>query len=265
MDDSVILIFWLAFSVFLGLCLGSFATALIYRIPRDISWICDKQGASRSRCPSCLTQLTVVDLVPVFSWLFLKGRCRHCKKNIPVFYPCVELVTALSVLVLSLSWGVSWQAVPVLLAVPFFISAIVIDWERMILPDDINIALFVLGVIYVFLGWFVTGNSAMTIDSVIASIVLTGAFLLVSVIVSAWKRQNALGMGDLKFLPSAGLFVGVAALPSYIILSGVLGILTALLKSRGRGVGAAFPFGPALIISLYVHLFLTGLGFDYMW
>lgn len=265
MDEHIIFSFWLAFSIFLGLCLGSFATALIYRIPRDISWIRDVNGASRSCCPSCKTQLTALDLVPFFSWLILRGRCRHCGQNISPFYPLVELLTALCVCVMALSWGPSWLVIPVLLSNPFLVSAIVIDWEHMILPDELNIALFILAMLYVLLGWQGGGDSDFLLDSLIASVVLTLVFLLVSAIVSVWKKRNALGMGDLKFLPSAGLFLGLSALPSYIMLAGFLGIVTAFLKSRAHPDEKAFPFGPALIISLYIHLFLTGLGFDYMW
>ncbi|MCB1538670.1 MAG: prepilin peptidase [Alphaproteobacteria bacterium] len=70
----------------LGLCLGSFATALVYRLPRGLNWTTE-----RSRCPSCGHALGVPDLVPVFSWLFLRGRCRHCGTRIPARYPLIEL------------------------------------------------------------------------------------------------------------------------------------------------------------------------------
>jgi prepilin signal peptidase PulO-like enzyme (type II secretory pathway) len=77
-----------------GICFGSFATALIWRIPRHIPWIYDKNDkhAVRSVCPSCGTTLGVFDLVPVFSWVFLKGKCRHCHSPISSLYPLVEIV-----------------------------------------------------------------------------------------------------------------------------------------------------------------------------
>lgn len=69
-----------------GLIIGSFATALVYRLPRGLDWV-----SARSRCPSCGHVLGVPDLVPVFSWLFLRGRCRHCGTKIPARYPLIEL------------------------------------------------------------------------------------------------------------------------------------------------------------------------------
>ncbi|HEY0905710.1 MAG TPA: prepilin peptidase [Methylophilus sp.] len=70
----------------LGLCLGSFTTALVYRIPRKLNWTTD-----RSRCPNCKHALGPLDLVPVFSWLFLGRKCRYCKTPIPARYPLIEI------------------------------------------------------------------------------------------------------------------------------------------------------------------------------
>jgi leader peptidase (prepilin peptidase)/N-methyltransferase len=82
--------------VFIGLCLGSFATALLYRLPRRIPW----HGKARSACPSCGVRLIWKDLVPVLSWLWLRGRCRACGSKIPASYPLIELGVAAAVLAL---------------------------------------------------------------------------------------------------------------------------------------------------------------------
>ncbi|MBU6234619.1 MAG: A24 family peptidase [Alphaproteobacteria bacterium] len=80
----------------LGTCLGSFVTALQYRLPRNLNWTTD-----RSRCTSCKHTLGAPDLVPVFSWLFLKGRCRHCGTRIHWRYPVIELCFGLAGVVIS--------------------------------------------------------------------------------------------------------------------------------------------------------------------
>ncbi len=260
-------LFYYILVAIVGLCFGSFATALIYRIPRDISWIYDSKSEDnktcRSQCPDCGATLTAFDLVPVFSWLFSRGKCRHCGKPVSPRYPAIELTTMLLVLLQFYAWGVTLSAIPVLLAVPFLLAALMIDWDHMILPDDINIALSILAVIFVVIlglqsGWIVV------IDHATAALLLTGTFWFVSIILSRWKRQEALGRGDLKFLPAAGLFMGMSALPGFMILGGLLGLITAFLR-RKETQKQAFPFGPGLIISLYIHVFLTGLGFDYKW
>lgn len=253
----------LIFIAFVGLCLGSFATALIYRIPRRISWIVKEKGeASRSCCPSCGQRLKARDLVPLFSWLLMRGRCRYCKNKIPAFYPLVELTVMMLCLLLYWAWGPVWSLIPVLLSVPFLTAALLIDWDHMILPDDINISLALLALSYAGILWLSTGEFPM--NNFASALVITGILWAVSAILGRLKGQEALGMGDLKFLPSAGLFIGMAALPTYLGMSGIFGVGTALLKQK-INENKEFPFGPALIISLYIHLILTGLGFDYTW
>jgi len=249
----------------LGLCLGSFATSLIWRGERGLSWISGEKGAARSQCPACHAKLFNRDLIPIFSWLFLRGKCRHCRAEIPVFYPLVECVTMVMTVLLFWAWGFSWYALPLLLAVPFFLAAIVIDWRHMILPDEINIALFLLSALHVaVLCWQGNGEWSVLYDRVFAAIALPVVFFAAAYIIAKWKKRDALGMGDLKLLPSAGLFLGIAAIPSFMMAGGVLGLLTALLKGK-KEAGGPFPFGPALVISLYIHLILTGFGFHYIW
>lgn len=260
-------LFYFILIAIIGLCFGSFATALVYRIPCGVPWIYDRTSddnkTCRSQCPDCNAALTALDLVPVFSWLFSRGKCRHCGKAVSSRYPVIELATMLLVLLQFYAWGVTLTAIPILLSVPFLLAALLIDWDHMILPDDINIALSFLAAIFVVilglqLGW------AVVIDHVGAALAVTAIFWLVSIILSRWKGREALGMGDLKFLPAAGLFMGVSALPGFMVLGGLLGLATALLK-RKEMPKQAFPFGPGLILSLYIHVFLTGLGFDYKW
>lgn len=265
MIDTAGLLYYLLIAI-IGLCFGSFATALIHRIPKNIPWIYDSasQGnkTCRSACPSCGATLTARDLVPLFSWVFSKGKCRHCGAPVSKRYPAIELATMLAVLLQFYAWGESLPTIAILLAVPFLVAALVIDWDHMILPDDTNIALSIIAIMFVGLRWH--DGQGNILDSIAAACLLTGLLWTVSLILSKWKGRDALGLGDLKFLPAAGLFIGVAALPSYLAVSGILGILTAVLKQKIENK-QAFPFGPALIISLYIHVFLTGLGFDYKW
>lgn len=270
MIDPATTIFFYPLVFVIGLCFGSFATALIYRIPRDIPWVYDRGAGSnkacRSACPSCGHVLGARDLVPLFSWLCSRGKCRYCSAKVSARYPLVELATASTTLLMFGAWGVGGLAtIPVLLIVPFLIAALLIDWEHMILPDDINLSLFVLAAAYVLARFYTPYHDISVVyDAVFAAVLLTSLLWLASFILSKWKGRPALGMGDIKFLPAAGLLLGTAALPSYLALSGALGIATAMLKLK-KDIKQPFPFGPALIISLYIHVFLTGMGFDYKW
>jgi prepilin signal peptidase PulO-like enzyme (type II secretory pathway) len=84
----------IVFVAFIGLCFGSFATVLIYRIPRGLPWAFEGGSSLRSRCSSCQTVLGAVDLIPVLSWIFNRGRCRHCGAKVSAFYPLVEIFSS---------------------------------------------------------------------------------------------------------------------------------------------------------------------------
>src|SRR3954469_3238107 len=73
-----------------GACIGSFITALVYRLPRKENWV-----SARSRCPSCNQTLQTLDLIPIISWLYLRGKCRYCRTGVPVRYPAIEILCGL--------------------------------------------------------------------------------------------------------------------------------------------------------------------------
>ncbi len=171
-----------------------------------------------------------------------------------------ELVCMALAVGLYAVWGAVPATVPVLLLVPVLLAHIVIDWRHMILPDDLNIAAFVLSLVFLMLG----GAGEEWPYHLAAGLVYPLLFWGIAALMKLWKGQNMLGMGDIKFLPSAGLYLGLAALPTFMVVGGLLGIAIAA-SYAVKGQKGAFPFGPALVISLLFHLFLTGYGFEYTW
>lgn len=242
-------------AIFTGLVLGSFASAMSHRIPDGRSWV-----RARSACPQCGHVLGVGDLVPVFSWLFLRGRCRYCRAAIGVRYPLIELSSALLCLGIFLMHGWSVPAGLMMLAVPFLLAMLVIDLDHMILPDQLNLILAVLGVGYILssgtdqIGMVLAGGAA-------GAVLYAGLLYLAGVVVGKMRNRDAVGMGDVKFLAVAGLWLGVWALPFFLILSGVFGVAFGLVWRRigkSTGQGEAFPFGPALIAAFFACLVLGG-------
>ena len=226
-----------------GLVFGSFASAMTYRIPRGLSWV-----SGHSACPSCGHALSVPDLIPFFSWLFLRGRCRHCRAAIGWRYPAIELATLVLCLLVYGAYGFSWAALALMAAMPFLVALVAIDLEHMILPDQLNIILGVLGLVFAAVAAGAGGPLRAAGVALLAGVFYAGLIFAVGWAMSKILRKDALGLGDVKFFEAAGIWLGVAFLPIFLILSGVFGVILGLAwkvflhKDR-------FPFGPALIAS----------------
>src|SRR4051812_37061651 len=132
----------LAAVVFIGLVLGSFATALSYRLPREISMV----TKVHSQCVACGHNLSCRDLVPLFSWLFLKGRCRYCRAVIGAQYPLIELATLALCLLFYSAYGFELGTAAVFALAPVLVSLMDIDLRHKIIPDGLNLSIFFTGV-----------------------------------------------------------------------------------------------------------------------
>ena len=109
----------------LGAILGSFASAIIHRIKNNQSWIVTNEGgAARSNCPQCNHNLSIFDLIPIFSWLLNKGRCRYCKEEISYLYIILEFACAALSISVYFVCGLSFETAFLVLLLPFFISQI---------------------------------------------------------------------------------------------------------------------------------------------
>ena len=244
----------------LGLVLGSFATAIAHRELEGRSWYSFKQGDKRSACPHCGHKLSIMDLVPLFSWLSLRGRCRYCQKPISILYPLTEIASALIALFVLSALGMTGQSALIILAIPFFAALCVVDLKAFLLPNRLVVIVALIGCVYALI------SPAGIIDHAIGGF-FYGAFALALMYVGRLMfKKKALGMGDVKFFAAAGLWLGFVYLPFFCMLSGALGLFLALMRHiGGQGDHPYVPLGPALIISLLVLLlfgssFLTFFG-----
>ena len=254
--------FVICFVVLYGLSLGSFVTALSWRLPRGLSIFNYAGNNKRSVCPSCETSLGLRDLVPVFSWLFSKGKCRHCKAPISIRYPLTELGTALLCLVFYWSIPiVQTSLLPLILFMTLagtLMTIIVIDLEHKIIPNILNLTLALLGITFLILQHFeYQGSSFQLFENIktalinmvifcVFSLVLRGAFMLVT-------KKDPLGLGDVKFFAAVGLWLNINVFPFFLVASGGFGILLGLIWQKITGE-KAFPFGPALVLAFVLSL-----------
>lgn len=235
----------------LGIITGSFLNVCILRLPEKKSIV-----FGPSSCPDCGARLTALDMVPVFSFLFLRGRCRHCGKKISPQYPAVELITGVLFLLLYLKLGLNWQlpVYAVLTAVLTVIS--IIDWRHMEIPHGPLIVLLTVGALQIA-AELIFGVFDDWISYVIGFFAGGVPLLLIALFCLCVLKKDAFGGGDVKLMAAAGFVIGW----KLIITSYVIGIITgavfgvALLATGRKKRSDEMPFGPFLSLGIAVSLF----------
>lgn len=219
-----------------GLLFGSFLNVVIARIPSGESIV-----TPPSHCPRCGHRLNALDLVPVLSWMFLRGRCRYCREAISIRYPLVEILTAALFAGVFWRWGVSYDTLAGWLLVIILVSTSFIDLDEGIIPDVITIpgVAIGLGISLVTIGFFPALWGALAF----------GGLLFVTAVIS----NGGMGGGDIKLAAVIGAFTGLPGAAITLMLSSLLGALFGIgLMAAGRG-GRKTPvrFGPFLAVAAY--------------
>lgn len=244
-----------------GLVAGSFTTTLIYRLPR-MQEALFRQGEAdrslsmwwpRSHCITCSHSLSVGDLVPLLSWVFLRGRCRHCDARIAVDYPLVEAVLAILACLLVAIFGFGPQALAGLVFVTCLVALSVIDARTLTLPDVLTLSFLWLGLLLNIADLFADLTSAV-IGAFVGYAFLWSLFQL-----HRWLRGvEGMGYGDFKLLAGIGAWLGWQDLPLVVMVAAMSGLLWAsiLWLRDGLNSSARIPFGPFLSIGALAGLFL---------
>lgn len=247
-DLLTVIIYLLIFT--LGASVFSFVNVLIYRVPRKMPF-----GNERSICPSCGNILKGYDMIPVFSWLILGGKCRFCGSRISVRYPLIELLGGI-LAVFSMYWFGNLEnisafnlgrAVLVIVLLGILTAVTFVDIEYMEIPNGFVEAVAVCGGIACIL-FPETG----ILERVIGIAAVSGVLLLMTLAI-----PGAFGGGDIKLMAAAGLFLGwkqviVAALIA-VLTGGIYGIY--LLAAGKKERKDHFAFGPFLCIGIAVSVF----------
>ena len=240
---------WPLFALALGLLIGSFANVCIHRLPRGESVV-----SPRSRCPSCRTAIAAGDNVPVLSYLFLRGRCRHCGVRISPRYPVVELANGLLYLAIALRDGPTLRALVDMAFVTALLVLSLIDLDHQILPNVITLPGIAVGLIAsgALGGWEAGLQSALA---------AAGGYLAFWAIALAYRRTRGvegLGQGDWKLAAMLGAFLGWERMLLTILLASILGTIVgvALIVRRGRSSQHPLPLGTFLGLAGVVVLFI---------
>jgi leader peptidase (prepilin peptidase) / N-methyltransferase len=232
-----------ALVLILGACVGSFLNVCIYRLPRheSLAW-------PGSHCTTCNRTLSWFENIPVLSWIVLRGRCRGCHQSISWMYPIVEVVTALVFLSGYLLYGPTALAVVRILFACALVVLFVTDLQHKILPNVITLPGIVIGfVCSLFLapGWR---------DSLIGIVIGGGVLFAIAEAYYRVRKQEGLGMGDVKLLGMIGAFLGWKLVLLTLVLASFAGsvIGVAMIATGRGGMKYALPFGTFLAVGALV-------------
>ena len=220
-----------------GIIIGSFLNVCIYRIPLHQSIV-----TVSSHCMTCGRKLKWYDMIPVFSWLLLGGKCRNCKSKISLQYPVIESLNGILYVVICLVNGMDLFSLIYCLMTSALLTLSLIDWRTYEIPPGINAFLFILGVAAAVLD---RGN----LLSHMAGMVCVSGFLGILYLIS---RGRAIGGGDIKLMSACGLILGWKQIILAFLLGCIIGSVIHLIRIRVQGEGHVLAMGPYLSAGIFL-------------
>jgi leader peptidase (prepilin peptidase) / N-methyltransferase len=223
--------------------IGSWLGVLVRRWPQG-----EPVALARSACPHCQHVLAPLDMVPLLSFAWLKGRCRYCSAPIGWFHPAIELAALAVAAAVVCADGGGWPAWADAALGWALLTAAWIDAENFRLPDLITLPLILAGLLVT---WATQSEALFNHAAAAAAGYI--AFRAINAAYARLRHQQGLGEGDAKLLAAAGAWLGLAALPYVVFGAALAGIAMVLLTSRGRlHATQRIPFGPALALSFFL-------------
>ena len=241
---------YIAFFI-LGSLWGSFSNVCIYRLPNN-----GNVAKGRSFCPNCKNKIKWFDNIPFFSYLFLKGKCRECNKPISFQYFIVELLTAISFVVVFHIYGASITTLLLLILSIFFIIIFFIDLKHFIIPNVLTFSLMIIGFIKSFdpnLNQTIFPNY---INSLIGGLVGYSIIWLIIFFYKKIRKKEGMGLGDAKLMAVIGFWFGWVSIPFTIFISSVVALILVIpsLINQSRKMSSEIPFGPYIIIGCILYV-----------
>lgn len=254
--------------VIIGLLVGSFLNVVIYRLPKmmENDWKCQcadlldqpepkiatlTLSTPNSTCPHCQHQIKPWENIPVFSYLFLGGKCSNCKNKISLRYPIIEAATALLSLAVALTFGASYESLCGIAITWTLITLTMIDADTQLLPDSLTLPLLWAGLIANYFGLFTSLESSLW-GAIWGYMSLWSIYQLFKLLTG----KEGMGFGDFKLLAALGAWLGWQMLPIIILLSSVVGAVIGIgmIVIRGKDKNIPIPFGPYLAIAGWIAL-----------
>lgn len=243
MSPETIINTYFGFIIFIfGLIMGSFLNCAGYRFVTGESIM-----KGRSHCDNCGHTLGALDLVPVLSYIFLKGKCRYCGKKMSIVYPLSEILCAVLYLIIFLYFGLSIKTLELLILVSIMYCLSISDINGFIIPD----ILIVLGIINKVI-FTAIGSTSLIKDLLfllLKGLTISLPLVIIVTIMEKILKKEAMGGGDIKLFFMLGLYFSPLVQLLGVFMSCVIGLIFGLLYTKK--VDKVFPFGPSICMAYY--------------
>ena len=234
----VTVVFGIFFALY-GIVIGSFLNVLILRLPLK-----ESITLKRSHCMTWGHTLSWYELIPLFSYLFLGGKCRHCKAHISVQYPIVEAANGILYVIFFLAKGITVETFLYCLAASALLALSVIDWRTQEIPLGFILFILTLGLVRLFTdleNWsqYVIGLFAVSVFLLLIDLVTKG---------------RGIGHGDIKLMAATGLLLGWKLIIIAFIMACIIGTVVHLIRMAVKKVGRKLAFGPYLSMGICIAM-----------
>lgn len=228
--------------VVLGLLIGSFLNVCIYRIPRD-----ESISYPPSHCTNCTNRIKAYDLIPVLSYIFLRGKCRYCEEKISIKYPLIELFTGLIFVGLYYKYNITLDLVKYLILASYLIVIGLIDLNTTDVYLKTTLSGFIIGVLFLVLNLY----NGEPISTYIIAAIIGGGFIATIILLT-----GGMGWGDAEICALCGIYLGIRltilTLFLSVILGGIIGVVLILTKKKTRK--DYIPFGPYITMGALISI-----------
>jgi len=214
-----------------GILIGSFLNVVIYRIPKGESIVFPS-----SKCQSCQTPLKWYHNVPIFSWLFLRGKCGFCSEKISVQYPLIELATGIIAVTLFYKLGLVWYMPIVFVVFTLLLALVMIDFKYMAIPDNLNLLALALAIV-----------NPWALDAIQNALMAAGGLALLRYYLSFFLNKEAMGEGDIIVAGTMGALLGFPLFFYALFIAAILAMIPSLMAKD-----KAVPFVPFLAMGTFI-------------
>jgi len=228
----------------IGIIVGSFLNVCIYRIPKG-----ESIAYPPSHCPICGNRIRWYDLIPIVSWVILRGKCRNCEEKISIKYPLIELFTGLFFALAYIEYGLTIYSLKYIILISYLIVIGIIDYNTTDVYSVTTWSGIILGVVFIIINYFM----GLSVKTYIYGGLLSGGIIAAIILLT-----NGMGWGDAEICLLSGLFLGLANSIVMLLLSfiigGIVGVMLIITKRKTKK--DYIPFGPSISVAAIIVIFM---------